>query len=308
MKALSLNSGETGLVFNIQKFSVHDGPGIRTTVFLKGCPLHCLWCSNPESQNPFPDLMVRDVLCKGCGACVAACPQGAITLTREEGRKIDRQQCNRCMTCVPACLYQSLQVCGKFMTVDEVLEEVLQDRLFYKNSGGGVTLSGGEVLMQSRFAKKILKQCKNEGLHTVLDTAGAGSWKDLEGLLPFVDLLLFDLKHLDSKEHQRTTGVSNDRILKNLTKAAAKAPLWLRIPLIAGFNDSEQHIKKIAALSRRLKVQKISFLPYHEGGKSKSGQLGISYPLPEAAAPHEEHIHNLQGIIEKVGIKVSIGN
>jgi pyruvate formate lyase activating enzyme len=299
---------EKGLVFNIQQFSVHDGPGIRTTVFMKGCPLHCLWCSNPESQNIFPDLMVRDIRCKGCGACVEVCPQGAVTITLEQGRKIDRGRCNRCLLCVPVCIYRSLNSCGTYMDVGEVMGEVLKDRLFYKNSGGGVTLSGGEVLLQDRFVGQLLEQCKREGLHTALDTSGYGSWEILAALLPFVDLLLFDLKHLDSSEHKRTTGVGNQRILGNLEKASRMVPVWLRIPLIAGFNDSEEHVKKIAALGRRIDAQKISFLPYHEGGKSKNEQLGRSYPLPEAKAPQEEHIETLQDIIEKEGIKVSVGN
>ena len=194
------------------------------------------------------------------------------------------------------------------MEVGEVMEEVLKDRLFYKNSGGGVTLSGGEILLQSRFARNLLEQCKREGLHTALDTSGYGPWKELEALLPFVDLLLFDIKHLDTKEHQRTTGVGNELILENLEKASRMVPVWLRIPLIAGFNDSEEHIKKIAALGRQIDAQKISFLPYHEGGKSKSEQLGLTYPLPEAQAPSEEHVKKLKGIVEQSGIMVSIGN
>ena len=299
---------EKGLIFNIQRFSVHDGPGIRTTVFFKGCPLNCPWCSNPESQSFSPELIVRDILCKGCGACVETCPQQAVTLTKKEGRRINRKKCNSCFLCVENCQYQSLSVCGKYMKVDEILDEVLQDRLFYKNSGGGVTLSGGEVLLQSPFALQVLKACKTEGLHTVLETSGYGSWKELKDLLPFVDLVLFDLKHLDPVEHKKTTGVGNKIILENLRKISKMTPVWLRIPLIAGFNDSEAQIKKATLLGKEIGVQKISLLPYHEGGKSKSEQLGRIYPLPEARAPEEEHLDHLKKIIEKDGLKATIGN
>jgi pyruvate formate lyase activating enzyme len=308
MKSIPLNHGEKGLIFNIQRFSVHDGPGIRTTVFLKGCPLNCRWCSNPESQSFFPELMVRDILCKGCGACAETCPQGAVTMSREEGRRIDREKCDRCFLCVEGCSYQALSVCGKYMNVDEVLDEVLQDRLFYKNSGGGVTLSGGEVLLQNPFAVQVLKACKTEGLHTVLDTSGYGPWQALEALLPFVDLVLFDLKHLDPVTHKKATGVGNKIILENLHKVSKMAPVWLRIPLIVGFNDSEEQIKKITLLGKKIGAQKISLLPYHEGGRSKSEQLGRIYPLSEARAPEEEHLDHLKKIIEKEGLKVTIGN
>jgi pyruvate formate lyase activating enzyme len=299
---------EKGLIFNIQRFSVHDGPGIRTTVFFKGCPLHCPWCSNPESQSFSPELIVRDTLCKGCGACVETCPQQAITLTKKEGRRINRKKCNSCFLCVENCQYKSLSVCGKYMKVDEILDEVLQDRLFYKNSGGGVTLSGGEVLLQSHFALQVLKACKTEGLHTVLETSGYGSWKELKDLLPFVDLVLFDLKHLDPVEHKKTTGVGNKIILENLRKTSKMTPVWLRIPLIADFNDSGAQIKKAALLGKEIGAQKISLLPYHEGGKSKSEQLGRIYPLPWARAPEEEHLDHLKKIIERDGLKATIGN
>lgn len=297
-----------GLIFNIQKFSVHDGPGIRTTVFMKGCPLRCAWCSNPESQSFLPELLVREINCKQCGACLAVCPQGAIRITKKAGRKIDRQKCNSCLLCVESCLFDSLKPCGKTMIVRDVLEEVLQDRLFYKNSGGGVTLSGGEPLAQSKFVRDLLAECKKEGLHTVLETAGHGSWKEIEKALRFVDLILFDIKHLDSVRHQRTTGVKNNIIMENLHKAAAMNPVWLRVPLIAGFNDSAGHIKKIAELGRDVGAQKISLLPYHEGGKSKCEQLGTPYGFPDGKAPDERHIQKLKRIIEKNGLNVTIGN
>lgn len=299
---------DKGIIFNIQRFSVHDGPGIRTTVFMKGCPLHCPWCSNPESQDFALSLMARDVLCRGCGACVEACAQEAITITPEAGRRIDRAQCNGCLLCAQACLYHALHICGASMETDEVLREVLKDRVFYKNSGGGMTVSGGEPLAQSGFVMQLLEQSKREGLHTALDTCGYGPWADLEALLPFVDLLLFDIKHLDSSEHKRTTGRGNELILENLEKAAGLVPLWLRIPLIAGFNDSPDHIKRIALLGKAMGAQRISLLPYHEGGRAKNEQLGRPDQLAGVKAPSDQHIHTLQGIIERAGLKVTIGN
>ncbi len=302
-----MTNEENGLIFNIQKFSVHDGPGIRTTVFMKGCPLHCLWCSNPESQSFLPELLIRDINCKGCGACVAVCPQEAISITKKTGRKIDWRKCNSCLLCVDSCLYHSLNRCGKYMTVKQVIDEVIQDKLFYKNSGGGVTISGGEPLSQSKFVGQLLAECKKEGLHTALETMGHGSWKEMEKVLGFVDLILFDIKHLDSGMHQKTTGIQNNILLKNLQKAAGMNNIWLRVPLIAGFNDSEGHIKKIASLGKEINAQKISLLPYHEGGKSKCEQLGKPYYFPDGEAPAEKHIHKLKRIIEKAGLTASVG-
>ncbi|MDY0096612.1 MAG: glycyl-radical enzyme activating protein [Candidatus Vecturithrix sp.] len=297
---------EEGMVFNIQRFSVHDGPGIRTTVFLKGCPMRCLWCSNPESQNPSSNLMVRDINCRGCGACIQSCPQGAITIGRN-GRVIDWGNCNDCLLCIEACLYGALKRCGSIMTVEEVVEEVLQDNLFYKNSGGGLTLSGGEPLQQSKFAAAILGQCKREGLHTAIETTGHAAWRDMAGVLRFVDLILFDIKHLDPAQHKRATGVGNKAILKNLRRAAACGTVWLRIPLVAGFNDSEAHIAEIATMGKEFGVQNISLLPYHEGGKSKKEQMGMIYEIPQAKAPDDGHLKKLKALIIEKGVPASIG-
>jgi pyruvate formate lyase activating enzyme len=270
--------------------------------------LSCLWCSNPESQDFSPSLMVRDILCKGCGTCVKACPENAITLTKKAGRKINRDKCNNCMLCVDACLYQSLTICGRKMGVEEIITEVLKDKLFYKNSGGGVTISGGEPLSQSGFVLQLLKYCKAEGLHTALDTSGYGRWEELEKLLALVDVLLFDIKHLDASKHQKATGVDIKIILDNLAKAARRTPVWLRVPLISRFNDSAAHIKNIALLGKNISAQKISFLPYHKGGESKNNQLGKIHPIPKAKAPTDKLIQTLKKIVEKEGLTVTIGN
>jgi len=297
-----------GLVFNIQRFSVHDGPGIRTTVFMKGCPLSCYWCSNPESQAFGPQLMVRDIVCTGCGACAAICPRGAIRISAKGVREIDWERCDQCLLCVDACTYNALNRCGEYRGVREALGEVLRDRPFYKNSGGGVTISGGEPLLQSEFVVRLLRACKEEGLHTAIDTTGYAPWQKIREAVSCADLMLWDVKHLDSREHEKTTGVGNRLILENLERAAEFTRIWLRVPLIAGFNDSVEHIGSVVALARKIGAEKVSLLPYHEGGRSKNEQMGGSCQFPDAQAPTEEQVDLLREMIEKEGIKVGIGN
>jgi len=298
----------SGIVFNIQRFSLHDGPGIRSTVFMKGCPLKCLWCANPESQDLSPNLMVRDITCKACGACVDVCLRDAIRINRTGDRIIDWDLCDQCLSCVKACIYNCLSICGERMSVADVMDEVMRDEAFYKNSEGGVTISGGEPLLQVDFTVHLLSELKAKGLHTAVDTCGQAPWSEIEKILPVTDLLLWDTKHLDNPKHKWATGVGNELILSNLERAAGQKSLWLRLPLIAGVNDSEEHIRRVAALGRRLKVEKISLLPYHEGGKTKCDQIGKPYQLLRAAAPSDEHIETLKKIIEQGGLPVGIGN
>lgn len=297
-----------GLIFNIQRFSIHDGPGIRTTVFMKGCPLRCSWCSNPESQDFIPNLLVRDLNCRNCGACVKACPEGAITFTKEEGRKIQWSKCNHCLTCLPACLYNSLNRCGAYMTVEEAADEVMRDEDFYRNSSGGVTASGGEALWQSGFVAELFRTCKMRGLHTALDTTGFSGWEQLSKVLEFTDLVLFDIKHLDSEKHKALTGVDNVRILENLEKIAGRKRIWLRMPVMSGVNDSEEYMIRIAALAKKVNAEKVSLLPYHEGGKSKCGQVGKSYRYSQGSAPGDEHMQRLKELLTAQGVSASIGS
>lgn len=275
---------------------------------MKGCPLSCHWCSNPESQYSSPNLMVKDINCKGCGKCFSVCPRGAITFTAGKGRQIDRDGCDHCLKCADACAYQSLNVCGRHMKLEDVFNEVIKDKAFYKNSGGGITASGGEPLCQSEFVACLLEHCRREGLHTALDTTGHAPWEGMREVLRHADLVLFDVKHLDSGEHKRKTGVDNCLIMENLIKTAGLARIWLRVPLIPGFNDSVEHIKNIALLGRRVRAEKVSLLPYHEGGKPKCDQMGKEYKLTGTAPPGEEQINKLKEIIESAGIKASAGS
>ncbi len=297
-----------GVVFNIQRFSLHDGPGIRTTVFMKGCPLTCHWCSNPESQQTAPNLMVRNIQCKACGACEKVCPTGAIKMTGEGVRVIDWRLCDQCLLCAESCIYGSLNVCGVTMKLHDVVEEVMKDEAFYQNSEGGVTVSGGEPLLQLDFVADLLKAFKEKGLHTAVDTSGYVPWFHFEKVLPYVDLFLFDIKNLDPQEHLRTTGVSNQLILENLERLSSLARIWLRLPVITGFNDGEDYIKRVGLLAKKVGVKKVSLLPYHEGGITKCEQMGRPYALSGVEGPEDEHIDGLKEILEKEGLTVGIGN
>ena len=297
-----------GVVFNIQRFSIHDGPGIRTTVFMKGCPLKCGWCSNPESQEPMPQLMVRDIKCTACGQCANACPARAITLTEDHGRRIDWDRCDQCFKCAEACLYDSLTVIGTHMSVEDVVKEVEKDRIFYKNSSGGVTISGGEPLQQHPFVLELLQALKQHGLHTALDTCGCAPGEVFDQLLPYVDLCLFDIKHLNPDKHRQYTGVDNDLIIANARSVSDQVITWFRIPLIKDFNDSAAEFKKVAEMDLELGVEKISLLPYHEGGRSKTHQIGKQYTMDRAVASAEDHIQRLIRIAGYLGVACAVGS
>lgn len=298
---------ERGLIFLIQGYSIQDGPGIRTTVFMKGCPLRCPWCHNPESLNPYPELMTHDTKCIACGKCVDACPVEAITLSKQEGRKIDRDRCNLCFECVEVCPADALTKVGEYMTVEQVVEEVEKDELFFWRSGGGVTISGGEPLLQGPFVTKVLKSCKERGLHTALDTCGYSPWPLLEEILEYVDLVLFDIKHMDPRAHEEATGVSNALSLENLYKIRDQKKVWLRIPLIPGYNDSDENLKKISTLGREIGAERISILPFNKFGDGKYENLGRQIPIPEVKPPSKERLHEIQQSIESLGLHVTLG-
>jgi pyruvate formate lyase activating enzyme len=306
-------SGETdepkGLIFNIQKFSIQDGPGIRTTLFLKGCPLTCPWCSNPEGLSEEPQIMVGERKCIGCKKCAEACEIGAISF--ESGvRTIDWDLCTNCLECGKVCPSHAIQIMGEYKTVEEAFKIAAQDRDFYNTSGGGVTVSGGEALLQWDFVRDLFMKCKDAGFHTALDTTAYCPWENMEQVLKYTDLILFDLKHMDSAKHEEKTGVSNELILGNLNKAAKMAKVWLRIPLVPGFNDTEVNMQQTAELANRIKAEKISLLPYHEWGKDKYSGLGKHYGHNGGDGmlePDSDVVERCKEILESYGMEVAVG-
>ncbi len=266
---------DTGIVFNIQRYSIHDGPGIRTTVFLKGCPLRCFWCQNPESQKMEPQILFDEKKCTSCGECLKVCPSGATS--RSDGRiRVDRGRCKASGKCAEVCPNEARKVAGRSMTVDEVMREVMRDVKFYENSGGGVTLSGGDPLAQPDFALSILQRCKRAGLHTALDTCGYAPWTTLEKVLPYVDLFLFDIKHPDPAAHRQGTGRDLDLILQNAKEISKRGKMRVRVPLIPGFNDSPEVVRQIARFVREeLHIADVDLLTYNPLGEGKYELLGM---------------------------------
>ena len=272
----------TGMVFDIQRSSLHDGPGIRTAVFLKGCPLHCAWCHNPESQSKNTEISFRPESCAVCGDCVSTCLHGAHSIVNGV-HFYDRSLCEQCGDCVETCLYEALKLAGKELTVREVMAVVLRDRLFYEQSGGGLTISGGEPMLQPEFTLELLKAATAEGVHTCLDTCGWTSQRLYEQVLPFVDLFLFDYKATDPEAHKQWTGVSNKLILSNLDFLVRRgASVRLRCPLVPGINATPEHLAGIAALSKRYPdLDGIDLMAYHNVGNSKYERYGLNNPLPD---------------------------
>lgn len=285
-----------GIIFNIQKLSIHDGPGIRTVVFFKGCPLRCLWCANPESQHKEVEIACFTNRCVECGYCENVCPQHAITRTGKVS-VIDRSKCLVCQTCVKECCTNSKQVVGKPYTVDEIMVEILKDKPFYDESGGGVTFSGGEPLMQADFLLEVLKACKEAGLHTAIETTGVGDLSKLLEAAKYLDLVFFDVKHMDSATHQKLTGVPNEMIHEHLRELAkVHSNIVARIPTIPGMNDSEENIAATAAFVSSLGIGRLEFLPYHNFGEYKYGQMGMEYQLHEIEAPSAEFMAHLRDV------------
>jgi pyruvate formate lyase activating enzyme len=303
----------SGTIFDIRRFSIHDGPGIRTTVFFKGCPLSCWWCHNPESQGSQPEVMLREQRCIRCGSCIEACAEGAIS-DRSNGSGpqpvvTDRNLCTRCGSCVEVCPVEAREIAGKALTVDQVMAEIERDITFFDESSGGVTFSGGEPLMQPQFLMELLRACRGIDVHTVLDTSGYTSWKMLSQIAPLVDLFLYDIKCIDSEKHRRFTGVPNDLILSNLEGLAqAGSALILRLPVIPGLNDDEANIRDVGKLASRLPgIRRVDLLPYHAAAVGKYERLGMRYALVDTPTPGEEEMNRLAGMLREYGLLVKIG-
>jgi len=272
-------------VFDIQRYSVHDGPGIRTLVFFKGCPLRCRWCQNPESMDRRQEIAFFANKCIGCGECANVCPRGAIVF--EDGRRINRELCDRCGECAKVCYAEALTIIGKQYDVRSLLDIVERDRPFYEQSGGGVTVSGGEPTVQYEFLLEFLRAAKEAGLNTVIETCGAFAWDKFERLLSYLDIVYFDLKVADEEEHRRLTGVGNERILANARKLARSGKeVVFRIPLVPMMTTTERNVSDLIELLHKLEQEEVHLLPYHKMGESKLG---------------------IRGRFEAAGLKISIG-
>lgn len=303
------NDSRTGVIFDIQRYSIHDGNGIRTLVFLKGCPLRCRWCCNPESQSSAPELAVNSARCIRCGLCADACPAEAIPFKTGGDVTPDRDRCRTCGACVNVCPMAGRTMHGRVVTVAELLKEVERDTVFYRASGGGVTVSGGEPLLQATFVADFLQACHQRGIDTAIETCGYAPWEDFARVLMHTDTVLFDVKHPDGETHRSLTGVGNELILANLRRAAQNPTrIVLRMPLVPGYTADKSTVRAVADLARSLGISELHLLPYHGLGEAKYQALGRGYSLAEVQQVSLEQIGELKSIAEEDGgVTVRVG-
>lgn len=299
-------------VFNVQKYNMYDGPGVRTLVFFKGCPLRCKWCSNPEGLERKYQVMFKSESCMDCGACVAVCPVGIHTITKEEKHVVNNSiDCLGCNKCKEVCTKAALSIVGEVKTISELLEIIEEDKSFYDVSGGGVTLGGGEVTMQPEFAANLLMACKQEGINTAIETCGYAKSESILQVAQFTDLFLYDLKHIDSERHYQLTGVRNERILKNLKELLRRRyNVKIRMPLLKGVNDSQDEIKRVIDFLMPYRNYKnfkgIDLLPYHKLGVNKYKQLGMKYQIEEDPKLSNDELEIIESWIKEYDFPVSV--
>ena len=314
--AFDVNYDIEAPVFNIQTYCIHDGPGIRTTVFVKGCPLRCLWCANPESNLAKPQLLTYSSKCTGCGQCIPTCPNEAISIgpygTGEDVKYIaytDRTKCKDCGKCVAACPNEAREIAGKNMTVRECIDKVKRDKIFYDGSGGGMTMSGGEILAHPHFTANLLAAAHAEGIHTCVETSSFASKEVIDEVFQHVDLGLLDVKHMDNTLHEKYTGVPNTYILENIRHVVKDlgVKVILRVPTIPGYNDSEENIIATAKFAKELGPDvMVNLLPAHKLGESKNESLGVENKCT-IVVPTDEHMQKLKALVEEVGQPCKIG-
>ena len=297
------------MITYIQTYSIHDGPGIRTIVFFKGCTLACQWCSNPECISPLPEVGLIKTLCTKCGRCAGVCSQKALVFETDELPRIDHQRCTGCGECISACIYSALVLYGKQMNLQEVFNNISRDNMFYQASNGGVTASGGEPLLQPQFVSALFDQCHKAGIHTCLETSGCAASSALQQVLKSTDYVLFDLKHLNSNMHQQFTGKPNSNVLANAKLVVGSGiQLLFRMPLIPGINDSLQNIRETASFLKELmsSTYRIELLPYHRLGESKYEALGRLYPMHGLRPPEPAYVESIKQAFEEHGIECSV--
>ena len=311
---MSKMENTNGIVFKIQKYAIHDGPGIRTVVFLKGCPLHCIWCCNPESWNPHREIAHLEQLCMKFGDCLRACMPRAITVNESGKKVVDKTRCTLCGLCVDKCVTNAMQCIGTRMTVEDVIRAVDQDGAFYTESGGGVTLSGGEPTLQFEFSKELLRKFQSKGMHTAIETCGYTKWSNLNELAHFTDLLLYDVKVVDRKKHISFTGVPNDTILSNLEKLTRSGKsVVIRYPLVHPLNDSDVEIDELTRLilklnSKNRTIREAHIMPYHRLGAYKYSLLGIAPRFDSLKTPSQDEILRIRDRIQRASdIRVKVG-